>query len=381
MSERISKVQRWLDLVAYLIGRRTPATVQDIMENVPAYARKWCSGDETDQATARRTFERDKDELREQGIAIETVEYLINYGLQTIEGYRLTRRAYYLPELRLGGATGDRTSTWTDKNRVQGVELSEDEARSALDALRRLMELPASPFAREARSALVKLAFDIDPDRFEPAPVLYVEPPGTADLLTRLGQLSDAVIARKRVSFLYNGIYRGEATMRQVDPYGLFFQYGHWYLVGHDATRGAIRVFRVGRIDELSTNTRAPKTPDFEVPAGFNIDDYLDRRAWDMGDRESPVRAEVLFRYPASLWAERCGHGELVEARDDGSAVRAFELYQADPFLRWLLSLTGDAQLLGPPELVAELRKLVAGIAAHYADADAGAIAGEVRDV
>jgi len=379
MSERISKVQRWLDLVAYLIGRRIPVTVADIMENVPAYAQKWCSGDETDQASVRRTFERDKDELRELGITIETVKHPINYGLQLIDGYILTRRAYYLPELKLGAGTGSGASKWTDKNRVPGIELSEDEAQAALDALRRLMELPASPLAREARTAYVKLAFDIDPDRFAPAPVLYVEPPGTAALLAVLGQLSDAIIARKRVTFRYNGIYRGEATTRCVAPYGLFFQHGHWYLVGHDDTRDAIRIFRVARIEGLSANQRAPKTPDFEVPPDFKVDTYLDKKAWNLGDREAPIRAEVLFRYPASLWAERCGHGEFVEERDDGSVVRAFELYQVDPFLRWLLSLTGDAQLLGPPELVAELQRMVAGVAALYADVDHPAA--EVCDV
>lgn len=372
MSERITKVQRWLDLVAYLIGRRYPVTVTQIMENVPAYARKWLDGSETDRASVRRTFERDKDELRDLGIKIETTETHANYGLLREEGYLLARGDFYLPELKLGGEGRTPATRRIDKHRIPGVALDEDEARAALDALRRLMDLPASPFAREAHSAYLKLAFDIDPEHFEPAPVLFVEPPGASELLDTLGTLSDAVLARKMVTFRYHGIHRGETTSRRVAPYGLFFQLGHWYLVGHDETREALRVFRVARMEEVEVNQKEPKTPDYEVPADFRIDDYLDRKAWALGDREAETRAEVHFRYPASLWAERIGAGEIIERRPDQSTVHAFEIQQSAPFLRWILSLAGEATLLGPAELVDELREMVDGVAQIYAEVMAG---------
>jgi predicted DNA-binding transcriptional regulator YafY len=64
MADRITKLQRWLDLIAYLVGRRMPVVVEELMERVPAYAEKWRTDDPKKMATARRTFERDKDELR-----------------------------------------------------------------------------------------------------------------------------------------------------------------------------------------------------------------------------------------------------------------------------------------------------------------------------
>ena len=41
MSERITKLQRWLDLVAYLLGRRLPEPFEELMEKVPGYAERW----------------------------------------------------------------------------------------------------------------------------------------------------------------------------------------------------------------------------------------------------------------------------------------------------------------------------------------------------
>ncbi|MCL7974101.1 MAG: hypothetical protein M8835_06040, partial [marine benthic group bacterium] len=57
---RIQKAQRWLDIIAYLVGRRIPATVDEIMEAVPAYAGRWGSENARDRDTVRRMFERDK---------------------------------------------------------------------------------------------------------------------------------------------------------------------------------------------------------------------------------------------------------------------------------------------------------------------------------
>src|SRR5688500_4624362 len=76
----MTRLQRWLDLIVYLVGHRLPVTVEELMERLPAYAEKWRKGNATDQATARRTFERDKDELRHLGIPIQTVPYSINFG-------------------------------------------------------------------------------------------------------------------------------------------------------------------------------------------------------------------------------------------------------------------------------------------------------------
>lgn len=368
MSERITKVQRWLDLVAYLVGRRLPVTVEEIMEGVPSYAEKWRSEDKTARASTRRTFERDKDELRELGIAIETTRFSINYGREELDGYRIARRDFYLPYLKLVERSGaEHRPAAFSRDRIAGVELAEDEARAALDALWRVSGLPASPLTREARSAFRKLAFDLEPDHFAPTPVLYAERPGAAEILGTLRILSDALLARKRVHFHYHGIYRGQATDRDVAPYGLFFQYGFWYLVGHDATRDGIRVFHTARMERVGVNTNAPRTADYEVPPEFRVNDYLDRKAWNLGADEAPLEARVLFRFPASLWAERNGHGELLEERPDGSAVRGFSLQQVDTFLRWLLSLQGDAQILDPPELADQLRSLARDVVAIYA--------------
>ena len=45
MPERISKAQRFLDLVVFLLRHRLPVIVEQIMENVPGCAGDWATED------------------------------------------------------------------------------------------------------------------------------------------------------------------------------------------------------------------------------------------------------------------------------------------------------------------------------------------------
>ena len=371
MAESITKLQRWLDLIVYLVGRRQPVTVDDLMEHIPAYARRWRTGGKTAQDTARRTFERDKDELRRFGIPIRTVKYSVHGGEQ-LEGYRVDRRDFYLPYLRLVHGLARAGATYPERSRIPEVELRAHDARVALDALRRVAALPAFPLAKEAASAFRKLAFDLDPEVARDAQVLVLDRPVAPELREELRVLSDAVVARKRATFSYHGVARGEETVRDVDPYGLVFLHGHWYLVGHDALRADVRLFRVDRMRDVARNEKTPNTPDFVVPADFTLDAYVRRQPWELGEVAVPARVVVRFRFPTSLWAERNSHGTEVRREPDGAVLRAFDVHQTDPFVRWLLGFGTAIDVVEPQPLADALRHHAATIAERHAGASHG---------
>ena len=82
-----TKLQRQLDVIAYLVGRRLPVSVEELMEGIPAYAEKWTTDDATARDSVRRMFERDKDDLRAAGIPLKTIKYTIDHGTAEAEGY------------------------------------------------------------------------------------------------------------------------------------------------------------------------------------------------------------------------------------------------------------------------------------------------------
>ena len=270
MSEKITKLQRWLDLVAYLAARRFPVSQEDVWAAVPAYAEGLEDGGK-DPETVRRMFERDKKELREVGIPIETVTFGINQGSEESHGYRLATRDFHLPYLRLVRAARAASGA---APAAAGFEVAEDEAAAALSGLQEVASLPGFGLGREARSAFRKLAFDLDPDVLRPSPVLYAQDAESVAAADTQKLLSDALLARKKVTFRYRSMGRDDEGVRTVRPYGLLFQHGRWYLVAWAEDRQDIRMFRVGRISRAKANPKSPGTPDFEVPGDFDLKEY-----------------------------------------------------------------------------------------------------------
>ncbi|MGD8494608.1 MAG: WYL domain-containing protein [Gemmatimonadales bacterium] len=362
-ADRISKAQRWIDLIAALLGRRTPMTVDEIFEAVPAYRLKAGPEGTPDPASVRRMFERDKDELRELGIPIDSVKFRTNYGIDEEDGYVLPPAALYMPYVRIVEATSDEAARPAPD--VARPAFTRGELELALAALREAAGIPGSPFAGATRSAYRKLAFDMDSAPAESG-VRHLAPPGSTEIAAAVADLRDALRGRKRVEFSYRGLARGETTKRDVAPYGLFLDHGSWYLVGDDALRDARRVFHVGRMSGLRVNSRAPATPDYEIPENFSLARYVDRESWEIGDTGSVITASVRFDHPLSLWAARNDYGQLWEELEDGGSVRSFEVSAVRPFLCWLLGLRGDARLLEPAALVDELHAMAAEIAGAH---------------
>ncbi len=368
--DRISKTQRWLDLLAFLLGRRTVATVDEIFAAVPAYCRAIDGDSKGSRESVRRMFERDKDELRTAGIPIESERFLVNFGGELEDGYRLRASDFYLPRVRVedeaDGPSGRRAT------REEPFEVAAEDLEVTLAALREAADIPDSPFAADTRSALRKLSFDLDPVATDPS-VFRVIQTGGPELRSAIVTLSDALIRRKRVTFSYQTPARDLPTPRDVAAYGLMLESGNWYLVGHDALRDDIRVFRVDRMDNPIPNRKRPGTADYDIPSWFSMARYRDRRAWQYGARDEPVQARVRFSDPLTLWAERNGFGHPDEDAEAGGSLRSFEVHGVDPFIDWVLGLGGGAEILEPPAIVSALLARAAEVcAAHVGEFENG---------
>ena len=369
----MAKLQRWVDLLAALLRRHAPASLEELTRDVPEYLSK------ADLAALRRMFERDKVELREFGIPIitdkdETGEVI---------GYRLRREAFYLPYLSLiqdaRPKTRPRRVDRYGYRSLPELAFEADELDAVVEAARRVQQLGDPALAELARSAMRKLAFDLPLDgarvRESVGPMLSADirlhrrQPPTLSVDELFERLDAALSARKQVGITYTNMSTGQAGTRDVWPYGLFFLGHHWYLAAKDAGAGAgdpVKNFRLSRIADARVNTKKPGTPDYEIPPGFSLREHArSREAWALGDTAS-VDAVVRFHGESgpTLAASRLG-GDV-----PGDALaRRFAVRRLDTFARWVLSFAGEAEPVSPPELVTAYRDVARETLAAYAEA------------
>lgn len=342
------KIQRWIDLLAALLGHRLPATFSDLAKHVPAYLEDGSVAKGTPSASVKRMFERDKLELREQGVPIESI------GAEGSEesAYQLRTKDFYLPYLGVVSARGLERPAKVDRYGYHSLEtlaFEPDELEAITDAARRVTQVGDPTLADEARSAIRKLAFDLPLGATDGgADGMLVPPTSRADPRI-LANLGDALFRRKRVSFAYRSMGAEQGTERTTEPYGLFFISGHWYLAARDVEKDALRNFRVSRMERVRVNAAKALTSDYDISASFSLRRHARSwQAWEIGDGDT-YEAVVDFsgNTGAAMAASALGRPD-----ESAPALRRFDVRRTDSFARWLFAFAGEAKPVAPQALV-----------------------------
>ncbi len=292
-----AKVERLVNLTVALLETRMPLSLADIKRRTGYYTH-------ADDQSARRMFERDKDDLRQLGVPIETVPVPFADEL----GYLVRRRDYELPD---PGLTSEEVAALALAMRLTGTD--------------------GTPLA------LAKLAARA-PDPAEPLP-----DDGTRVLVAAdpVDAVADAVVTHTVLRFGYRTA-DGSVGDRTLDPYAVVQRRGAWYLLGRDHDRDAIRAFR---LDRMTTRPRAVGEPGAFVPP-----DELDVASHVSGPELEGVEVELAVA-PAARWPVELRGGRDTGRTHAGRAV--FQVSGLHPWRdrSWLLGLGDDVEVLAPVEL------------------------------
>jgi len=335
---KIPKTERLLNLVSFLLKSRRPVGLEEIRKSVVGYGEGGAS-----RASVERRFERDKATLRDLGVPLEFV------GADTAggPGYLIRREAYFLPR----------------------VELAPAEAAILAAVGRLAMTGAAGPISDALASALRKLEFD-SPFPGEIRQTLeehFLFQPPEAEAHPReqakLRELTAAVLGRHEVRFTYYALSEDRVSKRSVAPYGLGFAGGHWYLVGHDRDREAVRSFRVDRIrSEVKRFHPNAARPEFAVPQGFRIADYVGLPPWLFGKaKETSVRIR-FDREVAFMVRLRPAPGDEWETEPEGTEVLTRRVTNPDALVTWVLGFGRHAEVVEPEgfrdQVIERLRRI-----------------------
>ena len=335
MAKDTEKLIRQLSLISYLMAERRPVTAPEIRRDVEGYSIM------NEDAFARR-FYADRSELESLGIVL-SVEKPVD-GLVEQENYSLPPENFHLP----------------------AIEFTDTE----LAALRTALQLLDGEFAyaEPLRLALQQISWGrpspLDAPAQRTVALGITGSAGGHELSIRLAKIETAIFRRKTVLFDYHTIERDEVGTRRVDPYQLLYQGGQFYLVGRSHERSAIRVFRLSRIQgKVGYATKAEH--DFQRPDNFDPRAYANRIDWQLGEPEGIAEVWISHRIAWQIERHFGPYGEIRHA-DDGDRLFVTSYANARLLIAWTLGLGVNARIVGPPELVDELRTRVALLVARH---------------
>lgn len=238
--------------------------------------------------------------------------------------------------------------------------LNEDEALTITLGLLITRRLGLRADASSAEGALAKILRVLPPEINDSAQALAEVL--TVDLPTaRTIPLWDAIVKASVASFrceqlqLHYQAFNGDTTERTLNPYGLAYLAGYWYLVGYCNLRKELRTFRMERV--LCVERLVGAT--FERPVDFDVLAYIEQSiANTPGIWSVEVQLETTLAQARQFIPRTMG---LPEETKDGVRLRV-HVQNLDWLAYFLSQLECPVRVLDPPEARAAIQRLADSI-------------------
>jgi len=278
---------------------------------------------------APRTIRRYITSLQDIGIPIETQRG--RYG-----AYRL-RRGFKLPPLMLTDEEALAVMLGLLATRKMSFAVSASAVEGALAKIERVLP----PLARQRLDAVQQaVTFALTP---------AYDPPDAEMLFT----VTTALRRSRMLSLCYRG-WQAEATERVIDPHGIVYLEGRWFMTGFCHLREAIRIFRLDRILPAKIEEAT-----FQSPEHFDALEYI---IHSLAMAPSTWYVEVALYLPFAQAQQRIP--PLSAALEDKESYVLLRCYAQN--LEWiayvLAGLNCHLVVLRPPELRRVLQQLATHI-------------------
>ena len=332
------KTERLLNLVICLLSTRQFLAKEQIRTAVPQYAE--CPSDEAFD----RMFERDKEELRDMGVPLETGGNDAWFDDEI--GYRVDRAAYALPD----------------------ISFSPDEL-AVLGLASRVWQ-QASLAAPASRAVLKLKAAGVEPDF---GSLVGIEP-RVRTSEPAFEPVYAAVRDRRPIRFPYRTPGQPTVRERHVEPWGIVSRHGRWYVVGHDRDRGATRVFRLSRV--AGPVRSGGRVGEVTVPEGID----LRAQVATLVPARASAEARLCLRPGSGFRLRRRATASRPSGADQGWDEVTVPFNDLEVLAEEVAGYGADVRVLAPAELrEAVVRRLQGALDATRPPVEAPATAGGAR--
>ncbi|ADB34146.1 Helix-turn-helix type 11 domain protein [Kribbella flavida DSM 17836] len=180
-----------------------------------------------------------------------------------------------------------------------------------------------------------------------------------------LAQVAEAVLQDRRITVLYRRWEEPREVERTLDPYGLVLKHGSWYVVA--AASGGVRTYRVSNILALTmTGTVFTRPADFDLARRWqeHLDEF-DRRRFT-GEAVVRVSAGLARRLKDLSFPLLEKAIEGAEPGPDGTVVATVPIESVGNAAAQFIRFGAELEVLEPPEVREEIRRMALSVAALY---------------
>jgi predicted DNA-binding transcriptional regulator YafY len=150
----------------------------------------------------------------------------------------------------------------------------------------------------------------------------------------------------------YKAIHATHVTERCIEPVGMFFETGNWYLIAYCLWRKEYRNFRLDRIQDIQFTTQQFS----QLHPSLNT--YL---ATIQKEKKHLEKVVILVEKSALpyLGEQKYYHGFVTEQEKNNKMELTFLCHSLEGFARWYMMMGDQAKILTPLSLKTRVKELV----------------------
>lgn len=179
----------------------------------------------------------------------------------------------------------------------------------------------------------------------------HTPPPVPANVLQ---PLLKSLLNKQQITLEYKAGYSYEVTCRIVEPQGIFFMSGNWYILAWCKLRNDYRTFHLGRVIDVTTSENSFET------AHPPFDKLI--KAIYYNDVEIDVHIRVHRDAARDMGKMKYTYGLYEEIEDGEYCFQKYETYSLESFGRWYLMFADKGEIIKPDELKDVIRELIGNI-------------------
>ena len=258
---------------------------------------------------------------------------------------------------------------YTEENfYIKSVPLSEGELFSVALFDQLLEQYRNTPLENDLRSVFKKIEMSLpnkitlDSSFLQNQTTFIPDQMGTINP-ENFSKIFSALKNRHVLDFEYRPLQKTTWMTRRINPLHAVCQKGNWYVMGFCHDKKDIRVFNFSRMQNVTESKEK-----FDIPKDFNPDKYFDKEIGIWLSATKKYIVELLISAEIGTFAlERSWNkNQKIEQREDGSVWVSFETTQLPEVKRWVLGQGKTVKVLGPDELIAQVKEEVVAVLRMY---------------
>ena len=258
---------------------------------------------------------------------------------------------------------------YTEENfYIKSVPLSEGELFSVALFDQLLEQYRNTPLENDLRSVFKKIEMSLpnkitlDSSFLQNQTTFIPDQMGTINP-ENFSKIFSALKNRHVLDFEYRPLQKTTWMTRRINPLHAVCQKGNWYVMGFCHDKKDIRVFNFSRMQNVTESKE-----EFDIPEDFNPDKYFDKEIGIWLSATKKYTVELLISAEIGTFAlERSWNkNQKIEQREDGSVWVSFETTQLPEVKRWVLGQGKTVKVLGPDELIEQVKEEVAAVLRMY---------------